>query len=164
MEIRYINHFLNGQLGRGLQDIGSPYKSRRVFQHGSGQLVPIVVQEGEGIGTFFQNLYHLVKPLIYSGLKAVKSEAKSAGKNILTDIATKPLTQLLSQHGSEALSNLQNKAADEIRQMRGKGVKRRQKTIKTANKRFRSQSIEKHQVSKAKKLAKKPRVLDIFDD
>jgi hypothetical protein len=77
MESDHINYFLS-QHGSGLSDIGSPYKMKRIVQQGYG--IPVLVQECQGIGTLFQSLYHLMRPLIVSGLSAIKSEASVAGK------------------------------------------------------------------------------------
>jgi hypothetical protein len=127
MESDYINYFLS-QHGGGLSDIGSPYKMKRIVQQGYG--FPVLVQEGQGIGTLFQSLYHLMRPLIVSGLSAIKSEASVAGKNILRDITTKPITKLLAEEGNRAIGNLKRRANDQIGEMSGKGVKRTRKSIK----------------------------------
>ena len=44
---------------------------------------------GKAIGSFFRGLFRFVKPLLYSGAKAVGEEAFKAGSNILTDILSK---------------------------------------------------------------------------
>ena len=78
----------------------------------------MMIQYGQGIGSFFQNLYHLISPWISSGLNAIKSEASNASKKIIQDIASKPITNLITEHGTEAIKNLKRKA---INKMQGGG-------------------------------------------
>jgi hypothetical protein len=67
---RYTQYYVNQSGGGG---IGSVYKaSFRVLM-------------GHGIGSFFRGLFRFVKPLLYSGVKAVGKEALKTGSNILTD-------------------------------------------------------------------------------
>ena len=47
------------------------------------------VQSGNGIGSFFRGLFRFVKPLLYSGAKAVGKEALKTESNIITDILNK---------------------------------------------------------------------------
>jgi len=47
------------------------------------------VQRGNGIGSFFRGLFRFVKPLLYSGAKAVGKEAFKTGSNIITDMLNK---------------------------------------------------------------------------
>lgn len=186
MENRYINHFLNKnhQIGSGVGNIGKLYKSNRVYQQGFG-FVPIIDQQGQGLGSILQNLYQLVYPIIKSGFNALGTEAKTAGKNILRDITTKPITDLIREHGTEAISNLKNKTKEEMKNMRGRGVKKgrtqvrqhpvdvlKKKAIKKAIKN-KTKSSERQSTPKlaAKRVANKAnkkknntyRVVDIFD-
>lgn len=123
MEEIYENYFLN-QYGGLIGDIGPLYKSNKIYQRGFG-FHPITTQHGQGIGSFFQNLYNIVYPLIRSGVSSLGSEMKTAGKNIIKDIATKPISTLIEEHGNEAISNLKNKAMNKIKTMQGKGVKKK---------------------------------------
>jgi hypothetical protein len=118
-----------------------------------------VVQDGQGIGAFFQGLYHLMRPLIVSGLSAIKDEASVSGKNILRDITTVPITKLLADEGNRAIGNLKRRAND---QMSGKGVKRSRKSIKKPKRPVKRQSTARKRQSDSGNK-KKPRELDIFD-
>lgn len=129
MEERYINYFSNQlqQRGSGLVDIGKLYKTNRVYQNGFGELTP--VQRGDGLASLIRNFYQLAYPLIKSGFSALGTEAKTAGKNILRDITTKPITDLIKQHGTEAFTNLKDKVNEEMKKknMHGKGIKKQKK-------------------------------------
>ena len=186
MENRYINYFTSQQRGGGVENIGPLFKSKRLYQHGFGvSSMPIVIQHGHGIGSIFQNFYHLISPLISSGLRAIKSEAINAGRNIVKDIGVKPITELLQDHGGIAVQNLTDKAKAKIKRMQGEGVRRRsskrkrkQKTIKKSKvivkkKQLMSRLLQNNNNNNiVKRIAKKrnrkttkksPRVLDIFD-
>jgi hypothetical protein len=183
MKNRYIDYFMSHQqVGGGIANIGQLYKSNRFHQQGFG-FTTIIDQEGQGLGSVLQHLYHLFYPIVKSGIGALGSETKKLGKNILRDIATKPITDLIKEHGNDAISNLKNKAKEEIQNMSGKGVKRKRKNnrrvkkskkkpIKNKTKRSNSQSISKltaakRFISKSKKNNTKGevkhRILDIFD-
>jgi len=65
-----------------------------VNQSGGGDIGPVYrasfrMQRGNGIGSFFRGLFRFVKPLLFSGAKAVGKEALRTGSNILTDILEK---------------------------------------------------------------------------
>jgi hypothetical protein len=47
------------------------------------------MQRGNGIGSFLRGLFRFVKPLLYSGAKAIGKEALKTGSYILTDILEK---------------------------------------------------------------------------
>jgi hypothetical protein len=59
---RYTLYYVN-QIGSGSGEIGPVYRAS--FR----------VQIGNGIGPFFRGLFHFVKPLLYSGAKAIGKEA-----------------------------------------------------------------------------------------
>jgi hypothetical protein len=59
---RYTWYYIN-QSGNGSGEIGSVYRAS--FR----------VRRGKGVGTFFRGLFRFVKPLLYSGAKAVGKEA-----------------------------------------------------------------------------------------
>jgi hypothetical protein len=157
-----------------MEDIGKLYKANRVYQHGFGA-TPIIVQQDHGLGSVLQNIFQTVYPLIRSGFSSLGTEAKIAGKNILRDIATKPITSLIKEHGTEAISNLKNKINNEIKKnMSGKGIKKKKnkrhhkKTIKNKVKRLIGQSnlkvaTKRSKQNKSENNQLQPRVLDIFD-
>jgi hypothetical protein len=67
---QYTRYYVN-QSGGG-SGIGPVY--RAIF----------MVQRGKGLGSFFRGLFRFVKPLLYSGAKAVGKEALKTGSNIIT--------------------------------------------------------------------------------
>jgi hypothetical protein len=171
MEQRYVNYFLSQQ-GGSMNDIGNLYKSKHLFQKGYGNSFT-TIQHGYGIGNFFNGLYKLISPLLFSGLNAVKSEAVNLGKNVLNDYGSESIGKLLNKYGIESVENLKSKAESKIKQMSGKGIKRRRKAIKKENNvKFHQSEIKPSTVRNKKRksqtyikkiIKKKPRVLDIFD-
>jgi hypothetical protein len=71
------------------------------------------VQRGNGIVSFFRALLRFVKPLLYSGAKAVGKEDLKTGSNIITDILNKepeqPVGNIFKNRFSEAKGNLEEK-------------------------------------------------------
>jgi hypothetical protein len=70
------------------------YTRYYVNQSGGGEIGPVYsasfrVKRGNGIGSFFAGLFRFVKPLLYSGAKAVGKEALKTSSNIITDIPNK---------------------------------------------------------------------------
>ena len=68
------------------------------------------VQRGNGIGSFFRGLFRFVKPLLYSGAKAVGKEAFKTGSNVITHMLNKELKQSVCdilKYGYEAKDNLE---------------------------------------------------------
>ena len=70
---QYTRNYVNQSGGGGGSEIGPVYRAS--FR----------VQRGKGIGSFFRELFRFVKPLLYSGAKAVGKEALKTGYSI-TDI------------------------------------------------------------------------------
>ena len=65
-----------------------------VNQSGGCEIGPVyrarlMLQRGNGIGSFFRGLFRFVKPLLYSGAKAVGKKALKTISNIITDILNK---------------------------------------------------------------------------
>jgi len=71
------------------------------------------VQSGYSIGSFFMELLRCVKPLLYSGAKAVGKEALKTGSNIITDMLHKepkqPVGDIFKNPFIEANDNLEQK-------------------------------------------------------
>jgi len=85
------------------------YTHYYVNQSGGGEIGPVYrasfrMQRGNGIGSFFGGLFRFVKPLMYSGAKAVGKEALKTGSSI-TDILNKepeqPVGAILKYRFSE---------------------------------------------------------------
>ena len=103
------------------------------------------VQRSNGLGSFFRGLFRFVKPLLYSGAKAVGKEALKTGSNIITDILNKepeqPVGNIFKNHFEEAKDNLQEK----IKNMTGSGLglkrKRKFKKVQSQSKRRKVKDI-----------------------
>jgi hypothetical protein len=119
-------------------------------QSGGGSIGPLYkasfrYQRGNGLGSFFRGLFRFVKPLLYSGAKAVGREALSTGSNILTDILNNDPDQtvgtIFKKRFGEAKGNLQQK----IKNMTGSGLalkrKRQFKTVQSLRKRKKVRDI-----------------------
>ena len=112
--VRYYLH----QAGRGKNNgIGPVYAT------------PLVLQRGYGIGSFLSGLWRVVRPILWSGDKALGRETLRTGDDILTDIARSSPDQnprdIVSKHVTESTQNL-------IAKLRGRGRKRKRsgKTVK----------------------------------
>jgi len=53
---------------------------------GSVYATPLVLQRGYGIGSFLSGLWRVVRPILWSGAKALGQETLCTGGDILTDI------------------------------------------------------------------------------
>jgi hypothetical protein len=117
---------------------------------GGGGIGPVYrasfrVQRGNGLGSFFRGLFRFVKPLLYSGAKAVGKEALKTGSNIITDILNKepeqPVGNIFKNRFEEAKGNLQEK----IKNMTGSGLglkrKRKFKKVQSQSKRRKVKDI-----------------------
>ena len=105
--VRYCLH----QAGRGSNSGTGPIYS-----------VPPFVQRGHGIGSFLSDLFRLIRPVFWSGVKAVGGETLLTGGKILSDLAdnttidVKP-RHIIAKHVSDSAQNL-------IQKLGGKGRKR----------------------------------------
>ena len=111
---RYTLYYINQSGGGG--EVGPVYRAS--FR----------VQRGNGIGSFFRRLFRFVKPLLYSGPKAVGKKALKTGSNIITDVVNKepeqPVRDIFKNPFIEAKDNLEQK----IKKWRaGLGLKRKRK-------------------------------------
>jgi len=76
---------------------------------------PSTFSEDKGSAIFFHILFHLVRPLVRSGTKAVGRETLSTGGKILTDIAARKSIDdvragdIVSEHETESVQNLISK-------------------------------------------------------
>jgi hypothetical protein len=107
--------------------------------------VSLRVQRGNGLGSFFSGLFRFVKPLLYSGAKAVGKESLSSGSKLLTGILNKDpeqrLKAIFNKRFSEAKFNLQQK----IKNMTENGLplkrRRKSKTVHSLSKRAKVKNI-----------------------
>lgn len=118
------------QSGKNLHSIGKIVKNKRIFQKGYNNFDTKAYyltrrHRGRGIGSAFLGLARFLLPLLQSGYKAVKSEAISAGKDILRDFKDKQIENIVKKRGQMAVSNLKTKAVDKIdSMMTGEGMKK----------------------------------------
>jgi hypothetical protein len=128
---RYTLYYVNQSGGNG--GVGPVYRAS--FR----------VQRGNGIGSFFRGLFRFVKPLLYSGAKAVGKEALKTGSNIITDMLNKdpeqPVRNIFKNRFIEAKDNLEQK----IKKMTGSGLglkrKRKKKNTQSQSKRRKVKDI-----------------------
>jgi hypothetical protein len=83
---------------------------------------PLYLQRGHGIGNLFGSVFRWVRPLLWSGAKAVGRHTLRTGGKILTDIAVNKspdvsASDIVSKHVTESAQNL-------ISKLRGRGRKR----------------------------------------
>lgn len=136
-------------------------------------------QEGRGLGNFFSSIFKYISPYILSASKAVGKEALRSGTEFISDIGSKPLTEIFSEQKKKVLGNLTQAAENKLRKMRegqsGLGLyKRRRKNIsnvirnlvkvKRGRKRGRKKSTKvKRKTTKRRKSKKSlKRLQDIF--
>jgi hypothetical protein len=94
LEVYYLH-----QAGRGRASIGPVYAA------------PLFLQRGHGIGNLFGSLLRCVRPLLWSGGKAVGRETLRAGGKILADMAENKSPDvnagdIVSRHVTESALNL----------------------------------------------------------
>lgn len=106
----YTKYYLL-QSGGGLSNIGAVYHQSPIIQH------------GRGLGNFFGGLARYLKPFFMHGLNAVKKEALNTGADILGEIGTRPIQDIIREKTKTAVQNLQDKAINNIRSnMYGAGI------------------------------------------
>ena len=101
----------------------------------------------------------VVKPLLWSGAKAIGKEALKTGANIVTDIATSQQTPrtIVRQRVREAGQNLQSKAQRKIDSLVGSGIRTKpatkiaQSMLKRSATRIRTSKIRKKSASKKRR-------------
>lgn len=148
----YHQYYLN-QCGEGLSHIGSLYIS------------PRVVQQGRGIGNFFSGLFNYIKPLLISGINALKNQAAETGKAVINDLGRKPLRNIIQEQSKIALHNLSDKAINKITKLQnGKGKRHKKRRPRKKRSHLTSKQGRKHTHSKKsrKKSTTKFKISDIF--
>lgn len=131
----YLKYYQN-QAGNGIEDIGNLYHiSPRFHQRGRG-----------GIGSFFSGIYRYIKPLISSGLKAIKKQSIKTGVNILKDLGEKPIRDILINEGQSAVDALAQKGIRKLQKLQdGEGTSH-SFTFKTKKNIKRELPILRHQL------------------
>lgn len=118
---RYEQYLLQqSQTGGSLGDLGQIYRGNSWGAY----------QRGRGLGDYFTSFYRLVRPYLASGLKAVTTEMARGGAEVLGNLGTRPIGDLLRQQRDIGLQNLASKASNKLNQLSslGRGVKRRRQS------------------------------------
>lgn len=157
MSTNELLHYYQVQTGNGKPEFGPTYFTPRFVQH------------GRGFANFFSAIYQYLKPIITSGLGALKNTAIKTGSSALSEIGSRPFKEILLDYGNKAKNDLQQKFKEKFQE--GQGLftfakaknsinKRKPKTkpIKTSSK----PTIEKNKNKKVKSKKLKQRILDIF--
>lgn len=95
MDALYTNYY-NNQSGKNVDNIGEIYHS------------PRIVQYGRGIGSIFSALFSHLKPLFKTGLNVLKNKSIDIGKEILNEIGTRPVKEILINKGKKVLNDLKD--------------------------------------------------------
>lgn len=118
MDAVYTSYY-NNQSGSNVQNIGEIYHT------------PRNVQYGRGIGSFFSALYSHLKPLFKTGLNILKNKSIDIGKEMLEEIGTKPIKEILLNQGKKVVNNFKEATIDKIKTMQeGKGKRIKLKRLK----------------------------------
>lgn len=112
MDEVYLKYY-QAQAGNGLSDIGQLY-----------HISPKFVQRGRGgIGSFFSGIFRHLKPIIKSGLRALKKQSIKTGVNIIKDLGEKPIKDILVEEGKAAVDELAQKGIKKLQKLQdGKGT------------------------------------------
>lgn len=100
----YDSYFSNTQVGGSLADIGRVY--RAPHNH---------LQRGRGFGTILSGIMRFISPYLLSGSKAIGKEALRSGSEILSNIGTMPIGELLKQQGKKSVKNLAEKSSNKLK-------------------------------------------------
>lgn len=146
------------QVGSGLKDIGPLYHNVRF------------VQQGRGFGSFFETLFTYLKPVFKSGFNAIKESALKTGTSILNEVGSRPLNEILTEHGKKFGEDLGVKMKRKFQNGSGlifTGAAKKivcKNSIKAKPLQKRNQSASKRKPRKSTKKQKKikTRILDIF--
>lgn len=148
----YIYYYQN-QSGSGKSDFGPLYYT------------PRFIQQGRGFANFFSNIFQYLKPLFKSGLQALTNTALKTGVSALSEVGSRPLSEILVEHGKRAKQDLEQKYFNKFQD--GKGIfsfARQKKDIKKkkAHKTSQLLKLKKSKKKQIKKSKLKTRILDIF--
>ena len=106
MKDQFVQYYLH-QAGRG-------------YHNGIGlsHSVPPFVQGGHGRGSFLSGLFRLVRPVLWSGVKAVGRETLCTGCKILSGLSDNTSSDVKPRH------IITEHVSDLIQKLRGRGCKR----------------------------------------
>jgi hypothetical protein len=163
MDEVYLKYY-QSQAGGGIADIGELYHiSPKFHQRGRG-----------GVGSFFSGIFRHLKPLISSGLRALKRQTIKTSANIIKDLGEKPIKNILIEEGRAAVDELSQKGIKKLNKLQdGEGTahsftfKNLGKNIK---RRFHSKEnqsvvpIKKQRTIQRRKPRSKKQSKDIFSD
>lgn len=118
MDVLYTNYY-NNQSGKNIHNIGDIYHSPRAIQY------------GRGIGSIFSSLFSHLKPLFKTGLNLLKNKSIDIGKEILEEIGTKPVKEILINKGKKVINDLKETTVRKLNTMqRGNGKRIKLKRLK----------------------------------
>lgn len=116
----YDRYFSKRQIGRGVDDIGRVYRAPQFH-----------FQRGRGLSDVFGGIIKFITPYLISSSKALGKEALRSGSEILGNLGTKPIGELLKQQKDKSISNLAQKTGNKLKrmgeEMSGEGIKRRKR-------------------------------------
>lgn len=134
MDVMYTRYY-NNQAGGNVHNIGEIYHAPRIIQY------------GRGIGSLFTSLLSHLKPLFKSGVNALKNKSFEIGKEILEEIGTKPMKDILINKGRKVVNNIKDSAIEKLNSLqKGRGKRIKLKRLKQKpqikSKRYRGKKIK----------------------
>lgn len=75
-------------------------------------------QGGAGIGKYLSRAYKFLKPIVSSGVNALKDQSIESSKSIINQLGEDKLKNILKSEGKRALTNLRRKAINKINRTR----------------------------------------------
>lgn len=118
MDAIYTSYY-NNQSGENIQNIGEIYHAPRILQY------------GRGIGSIFSAVFSHLKPLFKTGMNILKNKSLDIGKEILEEIGTKPIKEILLNKGKKVIQNIKEATIDKMKTMqKGKGRRIKLKRLK----------------------------------
>lgn len=157
MDEVYLKYY-QAQAGNGLSDIGQLY-----------HISPKFVQRGRGgIGSFFSGIFRHLKPIIKSGLRALKKQTIKSGVNIVKDLGERPIKELLVEEGKAAVDELAQKGIKKLQKLQDGNGTAHSFTFKNIKRKLSSvnnQSIlntKKRRIPTRKNIKTKKEKPDIF--
>lgn len=77
-------------------------------------------QVGAGLGNYFSRAFQLLRPLISSGVNALKNQGIVSSRAVLSQLGKKNLKEILKKEGQKALKDLGDKALSKLSHASGK--------------------------------------------
>lgn len=180
----YFNYY-KAQTGSGLGDIKKVFYTNSGVQSGYGLegLISFYnsrgIQQGYGFASVFSNIYRFFKPLVTSGISAIKDQLFKTSARAFNDLRQKkPIKEILRQRGNEIVEGLSDKFERKFKQEGDGIILRENKPFKEKKTGLNLQSRLKSSLKRSKlkikkknKKAKKSnnrqlktRILDIFSN